>query len=335
MAQKCSVVIPAYNAAGFIRRTIDSVLAQTYSDYELIVVDDGSTDDTAEVVKSYGERVRYIYQENAGGGAGRNTGIAAAEYDWIALLDHDDEWLPEKLQAQMDLLERNPDLRWCGTNYYKECLGRKALVGIVKALRIALGDVEYFESVLTAVCKKGCRLVPSTMTIHKEIFEELGGFSHIHLADLDMWWRIAHRFPKIGYLPQPLATIHLAAQDEVSTKLRMASKRGEETWKFIGRHLEIAKEMGALEEFKPTAAKFLHNSLLTTLYHGFKTDSRTTIRRFRRFFPWYWRLATYILTVFPRLTAALMHATAYVAHVLRLERQISRRWIRHPRTESK
>jgi glycosyltransferase involved in cell wall biosynthesis len=93
-----SVVIPAFNAGQFIRRTVDSILAQTYSDFEIIVVDDGSTDNTADVVRSYGPKVRYIYQQNAGDGPARNTGITAAEGDWIAFLDHDDEWLPKKLQ---------------------------------------------------------------------------------------------------------------------------------------------------------------------------------------------------------------------------------------------
>ncbi len=100
-------MIPAYNIAEFIGRAIDSVLAQTHKPDEIVVVDDGSGDNTAEVIKSYGTKVRYIYQENAGLSAARNTGIKAAESEWIGLLDGDDNWLPEFLQLHLDVIQQN------------------------------------------------------------------------------------------------------------------------------------------------------------------------------------------------------------------------------------
>jgi glycosyltransferase involved in cell wall biosynthesis len=327
MAQKCSVVIPAYNAAGFIRRTIDSVLAQTYRDYELIVVDDGSTDDTAEIVKSYGDRVRYIYQDNAGGGAGRNTGIAAAKYDWIALLDHDDEWLPEKLQAQMDLLERNPDLRWCGTNYIKVLEDRRGAVTSIKALRKALGDREYFESFLTTSLKMRFSLAPSAVVAHKEILEQVGGFERIHLADYDMWLKIAYRFPKLGFVPQSLTLMHLDNPDAALMRQRIAAKRGGPVRELIERHLKLAEEQESLDEFRPLAAKILRQALIPAVYHGFKADARLTIRQFGTFFPWYWRYGAYLLTIFPKATSLAAKFATYLAHKLKLERQVTRRWI--------
>ncbi len=107
---KVSVIIPTYNRAEYITQAIDSVLAQTYTDYEIIVVDDGSADNTKDVLLPYMDRIRYIYQENAGASAARNTGIKAAKGDWVAFLDSDDEWLPGKLAVQIRAVERHPQL---------------------------------------------------------------------------------------------------------------------------------------------------------------------------------------------------------------------------------
>lgn len=105
-----SVVIPTYNRDGLIRAAIDSVLAQTYQSVEIIVVDDGSRDRTREVVEAYGHPVRYVYKENGGVAAARNTGFRHARGEFIALLDSDDEWMPWKLEAQIRILEQFPDV---------------------------------------------------------------------------------------------------------------------------------------------------------------------------------------------------------------------------------
>lgn len=110
-----SVIIPTYNRAKYVTHAIDSVLAQTYSDYEIIIVDDGSTDNTREVLETYMDKIRYLYQDNAGVSAARNTGIKTAKGKWIAFLDSDDEWLPEKLSRQMGSLART-GAKVCFTN---------------------------------------------------------------------------------------------------------------------------------------------------------------------------------------------------------------------------
>ena len=107
---RVSVIIPAYNGDRYIAAAIDSVLAQTYSGYEIIVVDDGSTDKTSEVVKQYGDRVNYLSQTNQGVAASRNLGLAAARGEYIAFLDQDDIFLPHKLATQIALLDRDSTL---------------------------------------------------------------------------------------------------------------------------------------------------------------------------------------------------------------------------------
>ena len=113
-----TVVIPAHNAGEHLGRALESVLAQTRPADEILVVDDGSTDNTAEVARSYGSAVTYLYQDQRGAGAARNRGIEAATGDWVAFLDADDEWLPEKLAVQCEHLARHKEVVWTCGNFY-------------------------------------------------------------------------------------------------------------------------------------------------------------------------------------------------------------------------
>lgn len=112
-----SVIIPTYNRANYITKAVESVLSQRYNDYEIIVVDDGSTDNTKEVLKAYRKGIQYIYQKNAGVSLARNAGILAARGKWTAFLDSDDEWVPEKLWIQMTELSDNDKLCLHTTNH--------------------------------------------------------------------------------------------------------------------------------------------------------------------------------------------------------------------------
>lgn len=114
-----SIVTPAYNAGSFIAETIKSVLAQTYGNFEMIIVDDGSTDNTAEVIRSFSDpRIRYLHQKNAGQSSARNAAIAVARGKYIALLDHDDIFYPNKLAEQVAYMEAHPDCGFCYCKVY-------------------------------------------------------------------------------------------------------------------------------------------------------------------------------------------------------------------------
>jgi glycosyltransferase involved in cell wall biosynthesis len=113
---KVSVVIPTYNRAKLVLDSIDSVLEQTFRDFELIVVDDGSTDDTRETLQMYGDRIQYIHKKNGGVSDALNCGIHHAKGDWIGILGSDDTWLPNKLEVQMQDIAANPEL--CSTHKF-------------------------------------------------------------------------------------------------------------------------------------------------------------------------------------------------------------------------
>jgi glycosyltransferase involved in cell wall biosynthesis len=110
-----SVIIPTYNRENFIKETIDSVLNQTYKNIEILIVDDGSTDNTREIIESINDpRIIYIYQDNTGASASRNTGIKNAKGEYVAFLDSDDSWLPDKLEKQIKFIQNNPQIDICG-----------------------------------------------------------------------------------------------------------------------------------------------------------------------------------------------------------------------------
>jgi glycosyltransferase involved in cell wall biosynthesis len=109
-APRFSVIIPAYNAAGTLARALDSVLAQTWPAFEIIVVDDGSTDATAAVAAGYGEKIRYLHQDNAGVSAARNHGASIASGNWLTFLDADDWYYPDRLKWHGEMIERDASL---------------------------------------------------------------------------------------------------------------------------------------------------------------------------------------------------------------------------------
>jgi glycosyltransferase involved in cell wall biosynthesis len=312
-----SVVIPAYNAEQCIGRSIDSVLGQTLPADEIIVVDDGSTDNTAEIIKQYGSKVRYIYQGNSSCAGGRNTGIRVAKCEWIALQDADDEWLANKLELQMKLLEENPDLRWCGSNNYNVDGPLRTHKCAPDEARKGLSGRDYFESYLSEASKNYFRVASITMIIHRDVFAEVGLFAEdlLRSEDTDMWCRIAFCYPKFGYIAEPLAIVHMDVSNPALEELRLYAKRGVYFRKMVSQHLPLAEKSGCLEEYKAFARQVLKRTLKKILFHGHKQDARETVTVFKDLFAWYWRFSTYIC--------------------LGLESEVTRRWARSKTTAAK
>jgi len=183
-----SVVIPTYNRVTFLKDAIDSVLAQTFLDFELIVVDDGSTDDTPKLLSSYNNKVRVITQTNQGPSAARNRGIEAAKSPWIAFLDSDDVWKPDKLKKQVRFITDNPDTKICQTEEVWIRNGKR--VNPRKKHEMHSGWI--YEQ-----CLPRCIVSPSSVMIHKDVFEKVGLFDETMLAceDYDLWLRVTPHYP--------------------------------------------------------------------------------------------------------------------------------------------
>jgi glycosyltransferase involved in cell wall biosynthesis len=183
-----SVVIPTYNRASFLKEAIDSVLSQTFRDFELIVVDDGSTDETPELLLSYGNKIKVIKKANKGPSAARNRGIKAAKGEWIAFLDSDDVWKPDKLEKQVQFIKDNPDIKICQTEEIWIRNGKR--VNPRKKHEMHSGWI--YEQ-----CLPLCIVSPSSVMIHRDVFEKVGFFDETMPAceDYDLWLRIAPYYP--------------------------------------------------------------------------------------------------------------------------------------------
>jgi glycosyltransferase involved in cell wall biosynthesis len=190
-----SVVIPTYNYGRFVTEAVDSVLAQTYPHVEVIVVDDGSTDDTRQRLEHYRGRVVYVCQDNQGLSAARNTGIRLARGPFVALLDADDVWHPRKLELQMDFLAAHPEVALLGSDLFTDRRERWEHIGAVpQAAEVTFDDVVY-----------RAHFAPSSVVARKKCLLSVGLFDPELrcVEDREMWIRFARHF-RMARLPLPL-----------------------------------------------------------------------------------------------------------------------------------
>ncbi len=205
---RVSVIIPTYNRGWIIKEAIDSVLSQDYRDFELIVVDDGSTDNTDDILNSYREDIIVFRQKNQGVSAARNRGLAEASGRFIAFLDSDDLWLPQKLSRQVEFFNKNPDAQICQT---EETWIRKGVrVNPKKRHKKPWGMI--FEPSLAL-----CLVSPSAVMIRRSLFEKVGGFDETLPAceDYDLWLRISCRYP-VYLIDTPLIIKRGGHNDQLS-----------------------------------------------------------------------------------------------------------------------
>jgi glycosyltransferase involved in cell wall biosynthesis len=243
-----SVIIPAYRAAPYIADTLDSVLTQTFSDYEIILVNDGSpdTEDLERVLEPYRDRIVYIVQENCGQAGARNTGIRAARGEFLAFLDNDDQWEPGFLGFQTGVMQADPslDVHYCDAIIFGDTprSGRT-----VMEFTPSDGDAT-FERLVTRECTvlNCATLSRREAVLRAGMFEE----SLRHGEDIDLWLRIARQDGRIGYQRKTLARCRLRGDSVSADVARM-----------IEGYLRVLKEIRSSPDLTPAHAGILDRQL--------------------------------------------------------------------------
>ena len=238
-----SVVIPTYNRRGRLGRSIESVTSQTKAPQAILVVDDGSTDGTADWVRKSYPGVTVIEQEHAGVSAARNRGIENAATDWIAFLDSDDCWMPDKLEKQMRALALNPGYRICHTEERWIYRGKE---------RPVAGPYRKEGGWIFRNCLAVCAISPSTVVVHRSVFEEVGLFDESLPAceDYDLWLRITSRMPVL-LVDEPLIEKHGGHRDQLSAAWGLDRYRIRALQKILGKgELSVDQRRWTKEKLK-------------------------------------------------------------------------------------
>jgi len=226
---------------------IDSVLVQTYQDFEIIVVDSSSNNDVVKIVEKYGNRVKYYYQDPKGLPAALNLGIRMSNGKYIAFLDADDLWLPRKLELQIELFKRQPDLGLVYSALY--VMGAKGKIFELRSTSLLDGK-DNLEQLFVA----GNLIQKPTVMVRRECFELLGLFDETMLAceDYEMWFRVTGHF-KLGYINVPLAKLRKHARN---------LSRRKENWDY---ELLLTNKMLKLNPHLTP----LKNKRLARIYYGY------------------------------------------------------------------
>lgn len=195
---RVSTLMPVYNGAAYVGQAIESVLAQREVDVELIVIDDGSTDDTPQILAGFGDRIRVLRQSNAGHVKARNNGARIATGEWLAFLDADDEWLPDKLIKQLARTDQRTQVVYTERMNFGEV--ERLTTKQSDSQELLEGDI--FEPLLT----HGNFVTVSSVLIRRDVFDQLGGFEESLLVceDWDMWLRYTAQGGHIGVVREPL-----------------------------------------------------------------------------------------------------------------------------------
>lgn len=205
-----SIIIPTYNRERWVVESVESIFAQSYSDYELIVVDDGSTDNTYKVLSPFKSKIRYIFQPNSGPALARNTGIYLSRGEWITFLDSDDLWEKRKLEKQIKKLKEEP--------WFKVCYTEEKWIRNGKRVNPGKKHAKY-SGWIYQNCLPLCIISPSSVMIHRSVFKRVGYFDPLLSVaeDYDLWLRITSRYP-VQLIQEPLIIKRGGHPDQLSKR---------------------------------------------------------------------------------------------------------------------
>ncbi len=322
-SEQVSVIIPTYNRADMVPRAVESVLKQSRRPGEVIVVDDGSRDATMEALERFGADIIYVKKPNGGVSSARNFGIARAKGDWIAFLDSDDEWMPGKLERQLAVIRRHPELVWVSGNF-ESCLcatGRRGLrMQEAKLARHVKDGV--IEDVFAAWADEVVTWT-GTMLVKKQALEKAGGFDEQmnRAEDLDLWIRIALDNPRVGFVTEPLGVYHLHAEESLILAV------GSETafCDFIVQNIDRARQAGVGQGFLQYANLLVRRRIRQLYFvHGAKERIKEILERVGFLLSSKYRLMTKMLIFWPRGTRLGVHLISKVVRTLRLRKQVVR-----------
>ena len=222
-----SVIIPAYNAASTLPRALDSVLAQTFRESEVIVIDDGSTDNTQVVLAPYFDKIRYIYQLNQERSAARNRGIAAANGKYIAFLDADDWWLPTKLERQVKVLEADATIGLV----YNERLMVSPDGAISSAAAVTSHSNHFHFLSFEALLFRDWAGSPSQVMVPANVLAVTGNFNHNlrQGEDWDLWLRIACNY-RVACISEALTCYQLSSEGNL---FRLINRGGQSAYEYM------------------------------------------------------------------------------------------------------
>jgi len=286
---KVSVIIPLYNGERFIRNAIESVLCQTVQDFELIVVDDGSTDRSKDIVLGIKGPITYVYQENSGVAAARNHGFLISQGEYIAFLDQDDRWYPQKLEIQVKHLDQNPEvgIAYCDVNLIDETSNVVEFEFLKKQRQLPkekkfLSTFPYFPQP---------HPYPSTVLMCREVFSQSGMFDpafkrNCH-EDTELWFRVLKKnLGQFFFHPEPLAERRCHA---------LQGGKDEEAWH--ENWILCLKKLLVLYADDPKIEVALRRRLARTFSHtgknwmkeGMVEQGRAYFKKSFGYYPFYWK----------------------------------------------
>lgn len=313
---RISALMPAYNAERYIRRAIESILNQTRPADEIIVIDDGSTDTTAEIIKEYGDKIKYVYQENGGESAARNRAIKEASCEWIAFLDADDEWLEGNLEMLAGVVTRNKNLVWAFGNFYNcDCsIEKRLLAHNSEVPESLLGGKDFFSKYLVSF-NAGFHAWTGTNIIKKSVFDDVGFYvvGQHRAADTDMWLRIAYQFPEAGYVREPLAVYHTGITESMTSSHRNFDIISD----LIDKHLKLSAENGCREDFVPCAGHMLTVWIQDMLSTGDTEGLLETVKRYEDLLGWRFRKEMQLRVKHPRIAPFCLAVTSSLKKIFK------------------